>query len=851
LTTHADEWAQLLEVCSNRNGTSPTTTPRTAGGLLGYEDILAAFALVQAVDPSQPYYATGKNWFMTILNWTEWGPGYWSWPDYGPRGNLETGEILRALAIWYDLQYHTLSEAEQIDASFRLADYADRYRNSYSRFWTTDHGELTGNHCWNAFSSLAAVRYASDHISPTRMADWSNLLDGHYNTISNLMSTVMSDGVTGEGMTYWTYGIEKVLLWFEMRRAAGNPAFEGIDWFANTGTYGIFGITPGGTDNFGGLSRYDDTNPDFWGNPYNELSILAAAVGDPVAQWMSNELDHGGSNKKNAYRYIFYDPTVLAADPDTDLNNWHFFDDYGLFFWRSSWADSAQHFTIRSGQHSHGHSKCDDGQFMLSRAGIPYIANLGYAVPRYTQDANVLLVNGTGQYSEGDDWGTVFSSWPANSNTWGKTLHVLACETYYQKGDFFNVLIDPTQMYTNPVLSSWQREVVGLGGDLYLLRDTMAAASSADFDLLLHAQVTVPSGDTYDQDTYAAVNPWSSTGAGTWEVDARPGSPKMLVQDISAEAWSPAVEESRYYDKYDSTPPTRRGSILRRSLSGTDGTSLMSFGFEDLISDWTQSAWTNAQAEGIHVTDAGAAVIDILWPLSGVSVDGSDGWSMTGKMAGRRYGDSFFGRDLTFMQYTGLDLLQATAPVSFHAKTEHLPGGTVPNRIYISSEALSTVTLYAPFEPASVQLDGSDIPFTWADSQLTFTLPATPGAVVDLVDAAYLEWRDGRFSPAEIETGLSALSEDPDGDGCTNWKEFVSDTDPRSGTSHWDLYENNGIFSFGTSTARHYTVEVRTNLVEGAWSTLSQDLPGNGSDMTINDTNGWHGAFYRVRVSRS
>ena len=318
-TTHADEWAQVIAICNSRNGDSPPTNPRGDSGILGYEDILVAFAVAQAVDPTLPYYTTSKDWFMTMLNWTEWGPGYWAWPDYGPNGNLGTGEILKALAVWYDLQYHTLSTAEQEDASQKLADYADRFRNSYSRFWTTDNGELTGNHCWNAFVSLASVYYASDHVSPSRQTDWSNLLNGHHSTISNLMTSVMSDGVTGEGATYWTYGLEKVLHWFEMRRVAGDPAFEGIDWFANTGSYGIYAIQPGGTDNFGGILRFDDANPDYWGNPYNELSLLAKATRDPVAQWMANEIDHNGSGKKNAYRYLFYDPTVPTIDPDAEL----------------------------------------------------------------------------------------------------------------------------------------------------------------------------------------------------------------------------------------------------------------------------------------------------------------------------------------------------------------------------------------------------------------------------------------------------------------------------------------------------------------------------------------------------
>jgi hypothetical protein len=845
LTTHAGEWAQLIAQCDSLQGTLPTTTPRTASGLLAYEDKLVAMALVQLVDPSLPYQTTSENWFWTILDWTEWGDGYWSWPDYGPRGNLETGEILRALATWYDLQYPNLSPSQRDEASQKLADYADRFRNSYPRFWTTENGELTGNHCWNAFASLAAVLYAADDISAARSNDWTNLLGGHYNTISNLMTTVMSDGVTGEGGTYWTYGIEKVLLWFNMREQGGDPAYAGIDWFSNTGTYGIYSILPGGADNFGGIVRFDDANPDYWGTPCNEIAMLAAAVRDPVAQWMANRLDHSGVDKKNAYRYIFYDPTIPGIDPENDLNNWRFFDDYGFFLWRTSWSNDAQHFAIRSGQHSHGHSKCDDGQFMVFRAGVPYIANLGYAVPRHTQDANVLLVDGIGQYSDGDDWGGVFSdSWPANSNIWGRTLHVLANDTFYQKGDFFNVLIDPTPMYTNPDLSNWRREVVGLGGDLYLVRDTVSASTSVDFDLLLHAQVTAASsGNTFDQDTYAASNPWNTLGSGKWEIDARPGNPKMLVQDLSSDAWNPAIEETWYYKK--SAGLTRRGNRLRRSLSGTSGTSLVSFGFDDLMTGWTQTPWIDSAAEGIHI----AAVLDVLWPLNGTSVSASDGWNVSGKMAGRRFGDSFFGRETTLVQHNGLDLFSATTPVSFHAKTEQEPGGTVPVRVVLQAPAPSTITVYAPHEPKSVLLDGSSVAFSWTNSQLMVSIPATEGSILDLVDEAYLAWRDTHFSEAEIAAGLSGLDEDPDGDGLSNWNEFVADTDPRDGSTYFAMDIDAGAVSFGTSSNRLYTVEYSTNLVAAPWAPLVEGEPGTGSTVSIVHTNDYDSCFYRTKVA--
>lgn len=866
VTTHSNEWAQLIATCNSLKGKVPPTDPRNDANILGREDQLVALALVQLIDPSLSYQATSTNWFWTILNWTEWGAGYWDYPDYGPNGNLGTGEVLKGLAVWYDLQYQNLTPAQRDEVSRKLSDYADRYRNSYERFWTTDNGELTGNHCWNAFAAVAAVLYGADNLSAARVTDWSNLLNGHYNTMTNLMNTVMSDGVTGEGATYWTYGVEKVTHWLEMRRRAGYPAFENVSWFTNTGLYGVYMALPGGTDNYGGNARFDDADPDFWGNPYNDLALLAKATRDPAAQWMATEVDHNGSTKLNAYRYIFYDPAVPAANPAAEYNNWKFFENYGFFLWRNSWSNDAAHFAIRSGQHSHGHSKCDDGQFMIYRAGIPYIVNLGYAVPRYTKDSNILLVNGTGQYSDGADWGTVFNdSWPANQNTWGQTLHVLANARARRDGDFFNVLIDPTPMYTNAALSQWRREAVGPGGDLYLLRDTVSAGSSVKFDLLLHACVTAKgTGNTYDEETYSTNNPWAVLSSKRWKIDARnetPEPPNLLVQDLSKNSWSSAIEESWYYPKSANGTLTRRGNTLKRSLTGTSGSSLVAFGFDDLMSGWTLTAWTNSAADGVHVATSNKAVIDVLWPTNGSSCSGSDGWTVSGKMAGRRYAQTtndedacYFAREVTFVSNNALLLASATTPVSLHAKIEQAPGGMVPNRITFKADSPATLTVYAPYEPKTVLINDVSTSFHWSAGQLTLNVPAGTNSVIDLVDPDYLVWRDRYFTPAEITAGTAGLDNDTDADGRTNWEEYIADTDPRSGTSFF----NTGILapvtsgprqiSFLSSSNRIYGLQYRTNLMSGAWQQLNGQ-PGTGAIITLSDTNSRANCFYRVRVS--
>jgi hypothetical protein len=496
--------------------------------------------------------------------------------------------------------------------------------------------------------------------------------------------------------------------------------------------YFMYISLPGGDDNFSGVARYGDCNPGFWHNAYSVLPLLARRLRDPVAQWLNSEQDGGVG--LDVWRYLWYDSTVPAIDP-FDLPKWHYFDTYGLFCWRSSWSNDASYFTIKSGQHFHGHAHPDDGQFMIHRTGVPYITDSGYTNPRYTSDQNVLLNTGTGQVGDGSEWGDFGQEWP-NSNIWGEMLHVLATgKPRDEPADFFNVLCDPTPMYTSAKLTQWNRESIGLG-DFFLLRDTMTASSAVDFELRLHSFVSrKDSKPFYDYKSDRYDNPFTYLSNSWWEIDARnqaPQPPNLLAGDLSAEIWTAGIEETWIDDHYENTS-VRLGNYLRRQRTDTETSSLMAFGFDDQLADWTVSPWTNAGAEGTHVnnTTNGNKIIEVLWPLNGASCAGSAGWDVTGKMGGRRYKTSpmdkrgsYFGREVTLLKNESVTLLTATTPLSFHARLE-TPFSNSSNSLITSTAAnLSTGTFYCPYEPYIVMRDGENVSFDWSNSELILTIPA-------------------------------------------------------------------------------------------------------------------------------
>jgi sugar lactone lactonase YvrE len=106
-----------------------------------------------------------------------------------------------------------------------------------------------------------------------------------------------------------------------------------------------------------------------------------------------------------------------------------------------------------------------------------------------------------------------------------------------------------------------------------------------------------------------------------------------------------------------------------------------------------------------------------------------------------------------------------------------------------------------------------------------------------------------------VSNALSAADADPDGDGASNWAEYVAGTNPLDATSIFQLQPggSTGSSSFTLQwpsvVNKHYTVQSSSSLTSGSWTTLATNIPGNGQSMQWTDSNGTGQArFYRALV---
>ena len=120
------------------------------------------------------------------------------------------------------------------------------------------------------------------------------------------------------------------------------------------------------------------------------------------------------------------------------------------------------------------------------------------------------------------------------------------------------------------------------------------------------------------------------------------------------------------------------------------------------------------------------------------------------------------------------------------------------------------------------------------------------------LETAYYEWMTDQFSASDINTGLAEQTGDRDGDGQSNFREFMAATNPTSNASVFSAnftYQSttNADISYFTSVSRFYSVE-HYREIDATWEESLPALSGTGTEVTRPLGLSGPRGLYRVKV---
>jgi hypothetical protein len=752
----ADPYNEILIDCRSPYGpgkpvpimSGSNLSSRNAQAIISHATLLLADPNGLAVADRYQSNTRFLDYYFAILD----DPG---WSSYFNNDPFNTTLFLIALCTGFDWHFDIFTDTQRNDIITKLAARADYLLANETVFFEMpadlddpDLGfqstfKVLRNRDRIAMSGLGFVAYTlAGEVDEGRRQGWIAKVDELLGLFKTHNTT---DGYWFEGFTYHTFLNKSLYPMLTVRsRKTGINEFMFHPQFSQAPIYSIYSWVPGGDRSFIESNPIGDADTDGPPADVRSLDALSAAQLkghadglDHLANWMQfrslGGLSNNSYSRVDPMQFIWSDDSIAMASPqDLGLPTFHHYPERGAFTWRSSWDSMATYFAMLCGPVIGGHQQPEQGNFIFYHGGTPFITHHHKTLNRRTEHHNVLMVNDAGQFGDRHIDGEPLTE-PQPESNWPKIMNLVA------DTGFFNIFCDLKPIYREPQFREYQREFLYTCGTLFI-RDRIRDNDDATYDLLLHSYATDPpvspasnpdGFEVLNIDSRMLDNPWSGSGA-SYDLTPRSTGPftgSLNIRDLSQFNWSSSVMPSMVSDP---SGDFQRGFFLSRSITTRSVSSLVSLHFPmagRVLEQWPE---TGTVDDGFRITVNGETRALTVW-LNEAGAINTLGVMMNGRMGGVDLDElTFWGREITSLNYNGIQYMTADQPVTLYARTQ-----TEDNtRVRYHAESASNLTLLHPQPVGSVKVDGvelSNSSWSWNNGELSLVLEAQPSGPVEQI----------------------------------------------------------------------------------------------------------------------
>lgn len=462
-------------------GTPPPRTgpPRRAGWAWRMENQAISCLLANSPEAAERFEAIRRH-VLTICTYDKWLPDGWSHST--PDLDLDAAYMIHGTAVAYDWLYNWFTAEERQVIREKLAYHARLMFEASlleRMYWSRT---VQQNHYWfdnYAIGVAGAALYGEVPEAEVWLA-WS------WDRLQGTLKTFAQDGGFHEGPAYWNFSMGSLFRWIDLyEHTTGQPIPYADTWLRKTGYFPIHYVYP---DLRSGAAIEDTFRPGVV--PALETLLWLAARNRDLRLFRIAELIHEGKRSTHWWtlRALAGDIGSTAGTLDELMPKLAYYRDVEAYFARTSWRTDATMFALGSrplGGHTLarlieaypwiggvGHNHPAQNSFVLYGSGKELLIDPGYTLKKLTANHNTVLVDGQGQYGDGERWPRWYPGW--------SYIGYASTEFPYVRGEAASAY--PPELG----LERFTRQMLMLDNRRVLIADHLEADRPRRFTWLLH-----------------------------------------------------------------------------------------------------------------------------------------------------------------------------------------------------------------------------------------------------------------------------------------------------------------------------------------------------------------------------